>query len=255
VVLCPKINAGEILRRTIYDLAELHPKVSSVAIVPLGLTRYLDDPRLTPVTPEFCQHTIAEVSEIQKDLRKQVGSTFAFLGDEIYLKAGQDVPSRKHYGDYPQIEDGIGMVRSFTNEFETLMKGLTRNGTPALPARTHSVEGTMLTGSLFAPVLRKLIDQFNQAFYTRLHVVGVANEYFGGDVSVAGLLAGGDFVAARAQVTGDFAIIPRVALKSDEPILLDGMRFEEVRQEFPVPLHAFDSAELTSFLSNLVCPR
>lgn len=252
VVLCPKINDGEVLRRTIYDLAELHPQVSSAAIVPLGLTRYLDDPRLTPVTPEFCRQTIAEVSEIQKTLRTQVGSTFAFLGDEIYLKAGQDVPSRKHYGDYPQIEDGIGMVRSFTNEFAT-MKRLRKNG--ASSAKGHSVEGTILTGSLFAPVLRKLIDHFNEEFGTRLHVVGVANEYFGGDVSVAGLLTGGDFVAARAQVRGDFAIIPRVALKSDEPILLDGMRFDEVRHQFPMPVHAFDAAELNSFLTNSVCPR
>lgn len=256
VVLCPKINDGEILRRTIYDLAELHPQVSSVAIVPLGLTRYLDDPRLTPVTPEFCQQTIAEVSKIQKDLRKRVGSTFAFLGDEIYLKAGQDVPSRRHYGDYPQIEDGIGMVRSFTNELESLMKRLSKDGSRRRPsASRHSLKGTILTGSLFAPVLRKLIDRFNEAHDTRLHVVGVANEYFGGDVSVAGLLTGGDLVAARGQVTGDFAIMPRVALKSDEPILLDGMGFEDVRQQFQVPLHAFDSAELTSFLSDFVCPR
>src|SRR5215510_14580765 len=113
VVLCPKINDGEILRRTISDLADLHPRVTSVAIVPLGLTRYLDDPRLTPVTPEFCRRTIHEVSAIQRDLRSRLGNTFAFLGDEIYLKGGQNVPSRKHYGSYPQIEDGIGMVRSF----------------------------------------------------------------------------------------------------------------------------------------------
>src|SRR3954471_13160805 len=73
VVLCPTINDGEILKRTIYDLAELYPQVRSVAIVPLGLTRYLDDPRLTPVMPEFCRQTIAEVSAIQKDLRARLG--------------------------------------------------------------------------------------------------------------------------------------------------------------------------------------
>src|SRR5215831_3328207 len=116
VVLCPTINDGEILRRTIYDLADLYPRVSSVAIVPLGLTRYLNDPRLTPVTPEFCRRTIREVGRIQKDLRARLGTTFAFLGDEIYLRAGRSVPSRKHYGDYPQIEDGIGMVRTFATE-------------------------------------------------------------------------------------------------------------------------------------------
>src|SRR6266478_816651 len=113
VVLCPQINDAEILRRTIYDLAKLHPRVRSVAIVPLGLTRYLSDERLTPITPEFCRRTISEVGEIQKDLRTRMGTTFAFLGDEIYLRAGRSVPSRTHYGDYPQIEDGIGMVRSF----------------------------------------------------------------------------------------------------------------------------------------------
>lgn len=124
VVLCPNINDGEILKRTIYDLAELHPRVRSVAIVPLGLTRYLTDDRLTPVSPEFCRRTISEVSVIQDDLRARLGTTFAFLGDEIYLRAGRAVPSRKHYGDYPQIEDGIGMVRSFANEFEALMRRL-----------------------------------------------------------------------------------------------------------------------------------
>ena len=121
VVLCPKINDGEILRRTIHDLADLHPRVTSVAIVPLGLTRYLNDPRLTPVTPEFCREIIREVSEMQRDLRKRLGTTFAFLGDEIYLKAGVLIPTRKHYGDYPQIEDGVGMVRSFTDDFEQIM--------------------------------------------------------------------------------------------------------------------------------------
>jgi len=134
VVLCPEINDDEVLRRTIYDLANFHPRVRSVAIVPLGLTRYLNDARLTPVTPEFCRRTIKEVALMQRDLRTRLGTTFAFLGDEIYLRAGRDVPSRKHYGDYPQIEDGIGMVRSFANQFDALMRRLTRrSGSEARP--------------------------------------------------------------------------------------------------------------------------
>ncbi len=250
VVLCPGINDGEILRRTINDLAELYPRVSSVAIVPLGLTRYLNDDRLTPVTPEFCRRTIAEVSIIQEDLRARLGSTFALLGDEIYLKAGQDVPSRKHYGDYPQIEDGIGMVRSFANEFETLMRSLKRQKVPTKRSSRarSSISGTIMTGTLFAPVLHGFIAKFNESFKARLHVVAVENEYFGGDVSVAGLLTGGDFLAARSQVTGDFAIIPRVALKSDEPILLDGMHFDELQRQFDVPLRAVDFSSLADLL-------
>jgi putative radical SAM enzyme (TIGR03279 family) len=242
VVLCPEINDGEILRRTIYDLAELHPRVRSVAIVPLGLTRYLNDARLTPVTAEFCRRTIREVSVIQDDLRARLGTTFAFLGDEIYLRAGRPVPSRKHYGDYPQIEDGIGMVRSFANEFAALMRRLERKP----PRNPEKLFGTIMTGTLFAPVLRQHLEQMNGRFHTRLQVVAVANEYFGGDVSVAGLLTGGDFAAASEQVFGEFAIIPRAALKSDEPVMLDGMRFEELQKEFDAPLYAHDFKSLAT---------
>jgi putative radical SAM enzyme (TIGR03279 family) len=248
VVLCPAINDGEVLRQTVYELAGLHPGVSSVAIVPLGLTRYLNDPRLTPVTPEFCRETIKQVSAIQKDLRVRLGTTFAFLGDEIYLKAGRSVPSREHYGDYPQIEDGIGMVRSFTNQFQSFMRRMDR--AKASAATTGKpVCGTIMTGTLFAPVLAQLIDRANQRFGTQLKVVAVQNEYFGGDVSVAGLLTGGDFLAARGEISGDFVIIPKVTLKSDDAIMLDGMRFEALREEFDVPLHACDFQDLVSTIT------
>jgi len=250
VVLCPEINDGEILRRTIYDLAELHPKVSSVAIVPLGLTRYLKDERLTAVTPEFCRRTIREVGEIQKDLRVRLGTTFALLGDEIYLRAGRAVPGRAHYGDYPQIEDGIGMVRTFENMFAALLRKLDRSpGALARPSG-RSLYGTIMTGTLFATPLTAMVSRLNERFGTRLRVVAVENDYFGGDVSVAGLLTGGDFSAAREQVVGDFAIIPRVALKSDEPVMLDGMRFEELQKQFEVPLYAFDFKQFAAGLES-----
>lgn len=246
VVLCPEINDGEILRRTIYDLAELHPSVSSVAIVPLGLTRYLNDARLTPVTPEFCRRIIREVGEIQKDLRARLGTTFAFLGDEIYLRAGRAVPGRAHYGDYPQIEDGIGMVRTFENKIGALLSRLDRRP----PLNPANLCGTIMTGTLFAAPLTRMFGRLNERFGTRLNVLPVENDYFGGDVSVAGLLTGGDFLAARERVVGDFAIIPRVTLKSDEPVMLDGMRFEELQKQFKVPLHAFDFTQLAAALES-----
>ena len=261
VVLCPKINDGEILRKTIYDLAALHPHVTSVAIVPLGLTRYLNDERLTPVTPEFCREIISEVSEMQRDLRGRLGTTFAFLGDEIYLKACRAIPSRKHYGDYPQIEDGIGMVRSFANDFDKLMRKVSCDDDPRAVARPSGkaqskLHGTILTGTLFAPVLRDMVDRFNARSGSDLHVAPVINDYFGGDVSVAGLLTGGDFLAAREQARGDFVIIPKVALKSDEPIFLDGLGFADLEREFDVPIHAFDLDQFASFLqTNLAACR
>ena len=254
VVLCPNINDGEILRRTISDLAELHPRVRSVAIVPLGLTRYLNDERLTPVTPDFCRRTIREISALQRDLRQRLGTTFAFLGDEIYLRAGQPVPGRKHYGDYPQIEDGISMVRSFANQFEAMRRTIQSASLSTSGASGGGLFGTIMTGTLFAPVLRKMIERLNARVDTRLHVLAVDNSYFGGDVSVAGLLTGGDFLAARDKVVGDFTIIPRVTLKSDEPIMLDGMSFEELKGQFEVPVHALDFAGLAQMLTRTPQP-
>jgi putative radical SAM enzyme (TIGR03279 family) len=246
VVLCPGINDGEILRRTIADLAAEYPRITSVAIVPLGLTRYNTDPRLTAVTPEFCREVITQVTVIQAELRQRLGTTFAFLGDEIYLRAGRAVPSRSHYGDYPQIEDGIGMVRSFANEFAQLLKRLARRP----PQAAALLRGTIVTGTLFAPVLKPLIDKLNMRLGSQLAVVGVENKYFGGDVSVAGLLSGGDLVAARERLAGDFVIIPRSMLKSDEDIMLDGMTLEQLTTTLGLPVRAFDSQSFTRFLLN-----
>jgi putative radical SAM enzyme (TIGR03279 family) len=245
VVLCPEINDGAVLRRTIMDLAAFHPRVKSVAIVPLGLTRYNTDKRLTAVTPDFCRRTIAEVGEVQNELRQSLGTTFAFLGDEIYLRAGHAVPARAHYGEYPQIEDGVGMVRSFANEFEKLMRKLERQA----PVQPHAVHGTIMTGTLFAPVLRRMIDRLNRKFGTRLSVVAVDNLYFGGDVSVAGLVSGGDLLAARSSVAGDFVIIPRTMLKSDEAVMLDGMKLEEIEQQFGLPVKAVDFNSFSALIA------
>ena len=248
VVLCPKINDGEILRRTIDDLAADYPCITSVAIVPLGLTRYNTDSRLTPVTPEFCRGIIDEVTKIQKQLRQQLGTTFAFLGDEIYLRAGRGVPGRAHYGNYPQIEDGIGMVRSFDHDFHATLQRLERR-----PLKEPgSVCGTILTGTLFAPVLRKMVDKLNIRVGTRLYVEAVENNYFGGDVSVAGLLTGGDFLSARERLRGNFVIIPKHTLKSDEEIMLDGMKLEALRTEFALPVYP---ADLVSFAGLLYRSR
>jgi len=240
VVLCPNINDGDILRRTIDDLAADYPRITSVAIVPLGLTRYNTDPRLTPVTPEFCRGIIEEVTDIQKQLRQRLGTTFAFLADEIYLRAGRAVPGGAHYGNYPQIEDGIGMVRSFENDFNSLLHRLERRP----PNEPGKIFGTVLTGTLFAPELRKMVAKLNTRFGTRIYVEAVENNYFGGDVSVAGLLAGGDFRSARGQVRGDFVVIPKHTLKSDEDIMLDGMTLGALRAEFGLPIYP---ADLDSF--------
>jgi putative radical SAM enzyme (TIGR03279 family) len=245
VVLCPGINDGQVLKKTILDLAAEYPRITSVAIVPLGLTRYNTDARLTQVTPEFCRNAIDEVTQLQKELHARLGTNFALLGDEIYLKAGRRIPGKAHYGDYPQIEDGVGMVRSFANEFRKLMRRLERDGT----ALSNQL-GTIFTGTLFAPELKKMIDAMNARFSTRLSVEPLENSYFGGDVSVAGLLTGQDLLNARDRATGEFVVIPRQMLKSDEAIMLDGMKLGEVSRALGRPVHAVNLQELATLLLN-----
>lgn len=243
VVLCPKINDGEVLLKTIDDLAAEYPRITSVAIVPLGLTRYNLDSRLEQVTPEFCRDIIDLIKPVQEKLNERFATNFALLGDEIYLKAGRPIPPRSHYGDYPQIEDGIGMVRAFHQDFAKMQKRLERN-----PARLNKKSGTIFTGTLFAPVLCSFIDKLNTKVGTNLFVSPVVNNYFGGDVSVAGLVTGQDLKAASDQIKGEFVVIPRQMLKSDESIMLDGMTLADVEKEFGLPVHAFNLEELGSFL-------
>ena len=245
VVLCPGINDKEVLRKTIFDLAAGYPRITSVAIVPLGLTRYNTDARLTRVTPEFCREVIDQVSAIQQELKTKLGTNFALLGDEIYLRAGRRIPERSHYGDYPQIEDGVGMVRSFANEFAKLVRRLERDGWSSV----NKTSATIFTGTLFAPVLKKMIDKFNARFGTRLVVEPLENSYFGGDVSVAGLLTGQDLLSAREKVVGEFVFIPKQMLKSDDSIMLDGMKLNDVSRALGQPVHAVNLQELAALLT------
>jgi putative radical SAM enzyme (TIGR03279 family) len=244
VVLCPGINDGEVLRKTVSDLAAEYPRITSVAIVPLGLTRYNTDARLTPVTREFCREVIEQVEEMQRELKMRLETNFALLGDEIYLRAGRPIPARSHYGDYPQIEDGVGMVRAFINDFAKLRKRIERESSASLKRNN----GTIFTGALFAPVLQKLVHKLNEQHGTRLVVEPVENGYFGGDVSVAGLLTGQDLLAARDRVKGEFVLIPRQMLKSDEEIMLDGMTINDVSQRLGVPVQAINLDGLGNLL-------
>jgi len=282
VVLCPGINDRAILEKTLRDLASHYPKVVSTAVVPVALTRYNTDERLTRVTPEFCRRTIKEVEKLQKEFRRELGTTFAFLGDEIYIKAGVEIPSRRHYGNYPQIEDGVGMVRSFLNGFEKLLNGCREvsNRTDAVQlarryfksVRTHpaaripeplsvgstlpigqprgrKLNGTIITGEMFAPILSEQVAEYNMLTDSRLTVLSVPNTYFGGDVSVAGLLSGKDLIAVQDKIVGKFVVIPKHIIKSDEPILIDGMSFDDLCMKLDVPVVPLDTHGLIQFLA------
>jgi putative radical SAM enzyme (TIGR03279 family) len=241
VVLCPTINDGHYLVKTIHDLAALHPGLVSTAIVPLGITdghKYRD--RLTPVTDEYCGEIIDLVTPLQNELRKKIGTAFAFLGDEFYIRASRPIPPRSHYriirghraedASYPQIEDGVGMVRQFFEAHAKRLKQLEKKRARGAfsEKEARAIFGTIATGTLFFPMLRQACDELNARFGTRLKAVAVENTFFGQGVTVAGLLTGRDFVKAAHNFAGKFVLLPKDCWRDHDQKFLDDMTIGEL---------------------------
>ncbi len=234
IVLCPSINDGQVLSRAISDLAELHPGLRSVAVVPVVFTKlhnYRD--RLTAVTDEFSQALIKEVRPWQREFRHLLGTTFVFLADEFYLRAGVPLPGRAHYGDYPQIEDGVGMVRRFAVDAK---KTFSRDLVTDFKIKPGSLRGTIATGELFYPILSGYVNQLNEQCEARLKAIPIRNHFFGEEVTVAGLIAGGDVLAARDLIQGNFLIVPEQACLKSGNVFLDDLTINQLESDLDMPV-------------------
>ena len=245
IVLCPGINDGEVLRRTITDLAELYPALHSVAVVPVVFTKLHNYRHLmTAVTNDYARQIVRDVRPLQREARSRFGTTFVFLADEFYLRAGLAVPGRAHYGDYPQIEDGVGMVRRFRIDSEKTLK---RDLAADFRLEPGSLHGTVATGELFYPILEGFVSRLNEKAGTRLKAVAVKNRFFGEEVTVAGLIAGGDLLACRDNFEGDFLIVPEQACLKSGRIFLDDLTLEELEARLQIPV-AHGGASLESMV-------
>ncbi|HSE38442.1 MAG TPA: DUF512 domain-containing protein, partial [Blastocatellia bacterium] len=247
IVLCPSINDGEVLRRTIADLAELHPNLRSVAVVPVVFTKlhnYRD--RLTAVTDLFSRSLIKQVGTWQRDFRRRLGTTFVFIADEFYLRAGARLPGGTHYGDYPQIEDGVGMVRRFVVDSK---KTLSRDLVSDFEITPGSLRGTVATGELFYPILERYVGEINEKCGTRLKVASIRNQFFGEEVTVAGLIAGSDLLAARGSIEGDFLIVPEQACLKSGNTFLDDLTLKQLEKELQIPV-SHGGGSLLSLIRN-----
>lgn len=230
IVLCPTINDGKQLEKTVFDLVKLYPGVQSAAIVPLGLNKHHKRRHLlTPVTPEWSAEVIDQVSPWQEEFKRKYGTCFAFLGDEFYLRAGREIPNNAHYGQSPQIEDGVGMVRRFLVDFKKLLK---RKKTAS-----KLIRGTVATGTLFYPILKDCIIEFNNNFGTELKPIAVVNDFFGDEATVAGLLSGRDFVLAQKDIFGDFLILPPECVTGEKERFLDDMTLPELKEKLGIPVY------------------
>jgi len=222
VVLCPDLNDGVHLERTIDDLLAFHPGVASLAIVPVGLTDHRQNlPKLRPFTPEYARELIAHVTPIQKKLKRRIGTPFAFLGDEIYIMAGAAIPSAGHYTDFPQMENGVGMVRTFLTQFSKALRTKPKG----------RARGTVCTGKVFYPYLKDSVERLGMD----LKVVGVESRFWGAGIGVAGLLTGSDFISAlKGNVHGDFVVLPAESMIGDDYLFLDDLTIKDVERELGV---------------------
>jgi putative radical SAM enzyme (TIGR03279 family) len=223
VVLCPGWNDGENLDRTVSDLVKLHPGVGSLAVVPVGLTNHRKTlPALKSFTPDIARDTIAHVSRIQKELKKQLGTPFVFLGDEIYIMAEKELPPISHYRDFPQIENGVGMVRTFLKQFDAAVRKKRKPG---------RARGTVCTGKVFHAYLKECVARLE----LDLEVVAVESRFWGPGIGVAGLLTGSDFIAAlKGKVHGDFVVLPSECMIGDDYLFLDDLTIKDVERELGV---------------------
>lgn len=233
VVLCPGINDGPELEKTVTDLAGLYPAVRSLAVVPLGLTRHRNKlPNLQPVDSSYARSFIETWQPRAARLNRKLGEPFLFLADEFFLKAGLPFPSLKSYGDMPQIENGVGMVPLFLRDAARVVRTVRPVG---------DFRVTVITGNSAYSFVSDFLKGVAEKSGVEIVPVAVPNRLFGESVTVSGLVAGDDIVAALQDAeVGRALLVPDVMLKEGEGIFLDDVSLGELGRRLECPVIPFD---------------
>ncbi|MCG8400463.1 MAG: DUF512 domain-containing protein [Firmicutes bacterium] len=245
-VLCPGLNDGEELDRTIRDLNALWPAVRSLAVVPVGLTDYRRGLyRLRNFLADEARAVVEQVHRWQKICNSRRHDPFVFAGDEFYLTAGLPIPSAAGYGGFPQIENGVGLVRLFIDEWHR-----TRD---SLPRRVNRpVTLSLVTGALAAPLLQQVAERLNRIRNVSARLYVLKNTFFGHNVTVAGLLTGRDIVnALNGCDLGERLFIPRVMLRNGANTFLDDMDVDELSRRLGVNVIPVDGPK--NLVEETVC--
>lgn len=242
IVCCPGLNDADALTASMRDLASLYPAVSSVSVVPVGLTRHRTGlPELTPCGKAEAEAIISLVDSFGAACLSLLGDRLFYCADELYLKAGKDIPPAEYYADYPQFENGVGMLRSLEDEFIECL-----NDETDFIASDFSIA----TGIAAAPLLKKLSQLYSQICYnSSISVFAVENRFFGESIDVAGLVTGSDLIRSLSGAElGERLLLPAVMLRHGGDLFLDNITPAEVERSLGVPL-VFVSNDGRSLLS------
>ena len=242
VVVCPTINDGDDLQKTLLDLAEYGygkwPAVLSTAVVPVGLTRFRpNNDGLIPVNPNYANTIIDQVEKLQETFKVSLGSRFAWLADEWYLIAGRNLPPRNEYEDLPQQENGVGSIRAFLESI--------KQATLNLPTKLQSPRTcSWVVGKLVKEALEPACKRLNNIEGLTLYLYGLPSPYWGQEQVVTGLLTGKDLEDGLKEVNlGDEMLLPRVMLKEDMSLFLDDMTVDELSQSLDIPIRVVNGAD------------
>ena len=227
IVLCPEHNDAEYLHKTIDDLAQLYPGVLSLAVVPVGLTGYRHNlPQLRVSTKDEARSVIAQINACQTNYLKKYATRFVFAADELYLKADIEFPTLESYEDLALLENGVGLVSLFRRDCDELMHDV---------GDFSGVVATVITGVSASGEITRFVERFNRQSGAQLRVQVIDNHFFGGDVTVTGLLAGCDIVAQLAGVDlGPVILLPDVVCREGDEVLLDDMSLEQIADSLNV---------------------
>ncbi len=235
IVCCPGLNDGEHLIRSMSDLSEMYPGVASVSVVPVGLTKHRDG--LYPLRPfdrELAMETVKAVDSYGDKCVERFGTRIFFCADELYLKAGLELPPDEYYEEYPQLENGVGMLRLFMTEFYAAMRDM--------PEEPDKKPFSAVSGCSAAPFMRAMIEDA-AARYSGIdgRVYAVENDFLGHTIDVAGLVTGGDIAKQlRGCPLGERLLLPRNMLRHGETMFLDDMTVEELSGLLGVPIRVVE---------------
>jgi putative radical SAM enzyme (TIGR03279 family) len=237
VVLCPGINDGEPLYHTIQDLLEFYPRVASLAVVPVGLTQYRRTNRLyplRPVTREYSLTIINEISEIQDNCKVKYDDYFVFLSDEFYIKANRRFPTYTAYGDFPQIENGVGMIPRFIHAWREK-----KQAHRSRLLRTRPI--IVVTGKLAYPYIAPYVKSLIELNGLNVRLLAIPNRFFGSRITVTGLLTSKDLEHSLRSVIkpANVLLVPDVMLKEDEDVFLDNVSLGELGETLHIEVEKF----------------
>ncbi len=231
IVLCPGINDGPILLKTLDDLKALYPGVRSTAVVPVGLTKHRQGlPQLMPVTDAYARSFVQEILRLQEKFAAEMGTRFVFASDEFFLRAGVPIPEEEYYEEYPQLEDGVGMVRLMLDNFESVVSDLP-------PKIKEETQVTLLTGKLAESVLRQsVLPRLEKISGLSVALLAVRNSFYGDSITVNGLLTGQDIYDALVRQPGGGPVWLSEKLLNYDGLFLDDWSPRKIEERLGRPL-------------------